>query len=410
MSENPIVCAAAAAFSAGRLRLEVKCQFSQNKVYTASISSPIWSYERHEYRFTIDIVDVEKFDETPAVGSEVQIFAGGDSDDAHVYTMRVLGERDMSNLDRTKIDVSFPVQFNAQYGPALLQSMFPTLMDIVTPKELVRPSKPTQDALLPGLPKELGKEHKLILVAADGTAYPVKVGDSRYIIEDKQFELKLVTDSAAGVKRGVFEDNRKIILTSSAGSVGVIFDGRFECVSWMAGDWEPDRVVFVRINQTPRPWEGPVVTRGLGVGNPNCAAKVTLEDHVTPVPEKPFPKLPSDLELIEMIARRVGVLLPSPVVAEETLDALEKIALRMQTCMENQGPDNVEIAQVWRSRGVCYLVTSIVDRKVGLHALQPTDLAIHGKAEGVVSHVDSIRKKFAWVGSVADAVKKGFIK
>jgi hypothetical protein len=82
----------------------------------------------------------------------------------------------------------------------------------------------------------------------------------------------------------------------------------------------------------------------------------------------------------------------------------------MQTCMENQGPDNVEISQVWRSRGVCYLVTSIVDRRVGLHALEPTDRAIHGKVEGVVSHIDSIRKKFAWVGSVADAVKKGFIK
>ncbi len=147
---------------------------------------------------------------------------------------------------------------------------------------------------------------------------------------------------------------------------------------------------------------------GIGVGNPNCVADATLP--IPDIEDPEFTKLPTDLELISQIAGRIGTAYPSPIVAEAALHDLEKIRIRLLGCMDNGGPVEVALNQVWIQAGICYMITSITDRNIVLHALVPTGRADHGCIQGRTSHVDSIKKSYAYIGSVADAVNNGFIK
>ena len=430
MSEDTQATNAAKAFGAGRLALEVKCWLMATHVFKAKIRSPIWSPVRREYVFTLDIEDPDGLAVIPGVGDAVligdpRITAVGARVFPQLFTwpMQFIGDDNGNMDDFSKLRVSFFAGDGITPGPEFLQQMFPglTMVDS-SQKTLVNPG-------VTELPPELHKDRKLILRTKGLNEYPIEIADFKYSADTDRYELKVVTCSPQGVKRDHFIDRDIQIISQRE----CLFEGKFECYASQLvenlGDPEgPDRVLFVSIAakvipMTHAPAASPATAqlggfprsildapcytkRGIGVGNPNCVAKATIPDLEDPE----FTKLSTDLELISQIAGRIGTAYPSAIVAEAVLHDLEKIKTRLLGCMDNAGPAKVDINQVWIQAGICYMITAITDRNVVLHALMPTGRADHGCIQGRTTHVDSIKKSFAYIGSVADAVHMGFIK
>jgi hypothetical protein len=429
MSEEKLVTEAAKAFSAGRLALEVKCWLMATHGFKAKIRSPIWSPVRREYVFTLDIEDPDGLSVIPGVGDDVLI---GDPRITAVgarvfpqlfaWPMRFIGDDNGNMDDFSKLRVSFFAGDGITPGPEFLQDMFPGLKGIETPKTLVEPE-------VTELPPELHKDRKLILRTKGFNEYPIEIADFKYSKDTKRYELKVVTRSPQGVNREHFIDRDIQIISQRE----CLFEGKFECYAAACiehlGDPEgPDRTLFVSIAAKVIPmahapaappataqlggFPGSIINQpcytkcGVGVGNPNCVAKTTIPDLEDPE----FTKLPTDLELISQIAGRIGTAYPSAIVAEAALHDLEKIKTRLLDCMTSGGPLKADINQVWIQAGICYMITAITNRNIVLHALMPTGRADHGCIQGRSAHVDSIKKSFAYIGSVADAVNQGFIK
>ncbi len=326
MSEEKLVSAAAKAFSGGRLYLSVKCwpEDDPHPVH-AEISSPIWSPRRREYQFTLSIKkkNHEAWKVFPNVGQAIIVADCGKNDCE--YRMIIVGDDNGNIQDRSKILVRFVnIDVAATAGPGFLQVMFPSLMDTIIPKTLVKP-KCTES------PPGLQEDPTLTPMAQAPAESPPSVLD--------------------------------------------------------------------------KPWYDKC---GIGVGSPNCTAKATLP--LPDIEDPEFTRLPTALELISQIAEYIGTVHPSPIVAEAVLQDIEKIKARLLSCMDNGGPAWVELNQVWIQAGVCYMITSITDHNIVLHALTPTGRADHGCIQGRTSHVGSIKKSFAYIGSVVDAVNMGFIK
>lgn len=414
MSEEKLVSAAAKSFSAGLLHLSVKCWFEDQQPSNATIHGPIWSQHRREYMFTLEIDGHAMWAEFPNVGQSIIVADLANRD--RQYRMKLVGDENGKIPNRSRIRVSFcHIDVTATPGPGFLQDMFPSLSDTMTPKTLVKPDGTE-------LPPELQKDRKLILRTKGLNEYPIEIADFKYNKNTKRYELKVVTWSPQGINREHFIDRDIQIISQRE----CLFEGKFECyasacIEYLGDPEDPDRTLFVSIaakaipmanapagsptSILDKPWH---TKCGIGVGNPNCVDKVTLR--IPDLEDPEFTKLPTDLEIISQIAGRIGTVYHSPIVAEAALQDLEKIKARLLSCMENGGPVRVELNQVWIQAGVCYVITSIVDRNVVLHALMPTGRADHGCVQGRTVHVDSIKKSFAYIGSVADAVNHGFIR